>query len=254
MTSRSSACRPGTRNHFALDLGLDRRDPRKSVAAFRDAVERRVDYATVNDRFFVNNVSLGVYATIVQEEGYREAKVDTTTRLLPEMLGDPVEPFDLQFVTPDGEEVDGAFLIMVSNNPYVLGASLDVSQRRRLDTGRLGVFAVRASTGAQAAKVVSMAFAGKAPAGVAFQFQCAQFEVRSVEGRPSRASTARQSSSRRPSSSAPTRRDCACSSPRATGGAPSSVRRVTFAPATWSRWPGALRPAPTSRDPDGALP
>ena len=126
----------GTRNHFALDLGLDRRDPRKSVLALRDAVERRVDYATVNGRFFVNNVSpLGVYATIVQEEGCREAKADTTKRLLPEMLGDPEQQFDLQFVTPDGEEVDGPFLIMVSNNPYVLGPSLDASQRRRSTPG-----------------------------------------------------------------------------------------------------------------------
>jgi len=174
----------GTRNHFALDLGLDRRDPRKSVYAFRDAVERRVDYATVNDRFFVNNVSLGVYATIVQDEGYREAKADTTKRLLPEMLGDREEPFDLQFVTPDGEEVDGAFLIMVSNNPYVLGPSLDVSQRRRLDTGRLGVFAVRASTGGQAAEVVTLALAGRGAAGDAgFQFECDGFEVRSRSGK-----------------------------------------------------------------------
>jgi diacylglycerol kinase family enzyme len=174
----------GTRNHFALDLGLDRRDPRKSVHAFRDAVERRVDYATVNDRFFVNNVSLGVYASIVQEEGYREAKVDTTTRLLPEMLGGDEEPFDLRFTTPAGEEVDGAFLIMVSNNPYVLGPSLDVSQRRRLDTGRLGVFAVRASGGGEAAQVVTMALAGKgASAHAGFQFECDRFEVRSRSGK-----------------------------------------------------------------------
>ena len=135
----------GTRNHFALDLALDRNDPRRSLHAFTDAVERRVDYATVNDRFFVNNVSLGVYATIVQQEGYREAKAETTRRLLPDMLNRSEEPFDLQFVTPDGREVDGCFLIMVSNNPYVLGPSLDVSQRRRLDTGRLGVFAVGAA-------------------------------------------------------------------------------------------------------------
>ena len=67
----------GTRNHFALDLGIDREDPRDSVDAFRDAVERRIDYATVGDRFFVNNVSLGVYATIVQQDGYRDAKVET---------------------------------------------------------------------------------------------------------------------------------------------------------------------------------
>ena len=93
----------GTRNHFALDLGLNRDDPRESMYAFRDADERKVDYATVNDRFFVNNVSLGVYAKIVQEESYREAKVDTTKTLLPEMLGRQAEPFDLQFTTPDGE-------------------------------------------------------------------------------------------------------------------------------------------------------
>ena len=143
----------GTRNHFALDLGLDRRDPRHSVYAFRDAIERRVDYATVNDRFFVNNVSLGVYATIVQQEGYREAKAETTKQLLPELLGDAQEPFDLQFETPDGTEVDGSFLAMVSNNPYVLAASPSTSQRLRLDTGQLGVFAVTAATGAQAAEV-----------------------------------------------------------------------------------------------------
>ena len=99
--SRSSTTCPfvcvtaGTRNHFALDLGLDRDDPRKSLYAFRDAVERRIDYATVNGRFFVNNVSLGVYATIVQQEGYRDAKVETTEPLLPEMLGQTDKPFDL---------------------------------------------------------------------------------------------------------------------------------------------------------------
>jgi diacylglycerol kinase family enzyme len=174
----------GTRNHFALDLGLPREDPRECMPAFRDAVERRVDYATVNDRFFVNNVSLGVYATIVQQPGYRDAKQETTQRLLPELLGKQDEPFDLQFTTPDGREVDGAFLIMVSNNPYVVGASLDVSQRRRLDTGRLGVFAITATTGAQAAAVVTLALAGKGGAsGQAHEFGCETFEVRSRSGK-----------------------------------------------------------------------
>ncbi len=174
----------GTRNHFALDLGLPRDDPRECMPAFREALERRVDYATVNDRFFVNNVSLGVYATIVQQPGYREAKVDTTKRLLPELLGDQDEPFDLQFTTPDGREIDGAFVVMVSNNPYVLGTSLDLSQRRRLDTGRLGVFAVAATTGAQAATVVTLALAGKgATSRQATQFVCETFEVRSRSGK-----------------------------------------------------------------------
>jgi diacylglycerol kinase family enzyme len=173
----------GTRNHFALDLGLDRRDPRQSLYAFRDAIERRVDYATVNDRFFVNNVSLGVYATIVQQEGYREAKAETTRRLLPEMLGDTQEPFDLSFVTPDGTEVDGSFLVMVSNDPYVLAASPSTSQRLRLDTGQLGVFAVAATTGAQAAEVVTLALAGQGGRSRhAFEFTCETFEITSRSG------------------------------------------------------------------------
>ncbi len=174
----------GTRNHFALDLGLDRRDPRQSVYAFRDAIERRVDYATVNGRFFVNNVSLGVYATIVQREGYREAKAATTRQLLPELLGETTEPFDLSFVTPDGTEVDGSFLVMVSNDPYVLAASPSTSQRLRLDTGRLGVFAVTAATGAQAAEVVTLALAGQGGrSGHAFEFSCPKFEIWSRSGR-----------------------------------------------------------------------
>ena len=144
----------GTRNHFALDLGIDRKDPRLSLRAFDDGIERRIDFATVGDRLFVNNVSLGIYATIVQQEGYREAKSETTKAMLPEMLGRTKEPFDLQFTEPTSDEVDGAFLIQVSNNPYVLGATLDASQRRRLDTGTLGVVAISARSGSEAAQVV----------------------------------------------------------------------------------------------------
>ncbi len=152
--------------------------------AFRDAISRRVDYATVNDRLFVNNVSLGVYATIVQQDSYRDAKVETSRTLMPELLGRTREPFDLQFTAPDGTEVDGAFLIMVSNNPYVLAASVDMSQRRRLDSGQLGIVAVTAATGAEAAQVVTLALAGRSSrGGHAYEFTAEEFEVRSRSGR-----------------------------------------------------------------------
>ena len=55
--------------------------------AFRDALDGASTTPRSNGRLFVNNVSLGVYATIVQEEGYRDAKVETTQTLLPELLG-----------------------------------------------------------------------------------------------------------------------------------------------------------------------
>ena len=145
----------GTRNHFALDLGLDRDDPGTGLIAFKEGVERRIDYATVNGKLFVNNVSMGVYATIVQEDTYRDAKLETSKELLPRLLGAEVEPFDLQYTDPDGTAVDGAFVILISNNPYVLGPKLDVSQRRSLTTGELGVFAVNARTGKEAAQLVA---------------------------------------------------------------------------------------------------
>ena len=82
------ACIPaGTRNHFALDLGVDRDDVVGALEAFRDGGERRVDLAEVNGRVFVNNVSLGLYADAVQREGYREAKLRTILGTLPEVLG-----------------------------------------------------------------------------------------------------------------------------------------------------------------------
>ena len=173
----------GTRNHFAQDLGLDREDPRTSVHAFRDAVERRIDYATVNGRFFVNNVSLGVYAAIVQEEGYRDAKVETTKALLPELLGNTDKPFDLQFTTPDGSEVDGAFVIQISNNPYAIESSFDAGQRRRIDTGELGVIALTGTTGKDAAGVLALAAVGQRNRSRNWhEFTAEAFEIRSRSG------------------------------------------------------------------------
>jgi diacylglycerol kinase family enzyme len=174
----------GTRNHFALDLGIDREDPRLSLNAFRDGIERRIDYATIGDRLFVNNVSLGIYATIVQQEAYREAKAETTKSLLPEMLGRTENPFDLQFTEPGGSEIDGAFLIQVSNNPYVLGATLDASQRRRLDTGTLGVVAISARTGTEAAGIFALSALGQRRRSPYWhEFTAKRFEVRSRSGR-----------------------------------------------------------------------
>ena len=74
-------------NHFALDLGLDRDDPRSASHAFRDAVERRIDYATVNGRFFVNNVSLGVYADDRAAGRLPRRQGRDDEGLLPELLG-----------------------------------------------------------------------------------------------------------------------------------------------------------------------
>ena len=174
----------GTRNHFALDLGLDRRRPQHRALGVHRRGDPEHRLRTVGQRLFVNNVSLGVYAEIVERDDYRDDKVATTAESLPELLGRTAEPFDLQFTDPSGREVDGAFLILVSNNPYVLGPTLDVSQRRSLTTGRLGVFAVNARTGVEAAALVTSAALGEASADRdVHQFTAEAFEVRSRSGR-----------------------------------------------------------------------
>jgi diacylglycerol kinase family enzyme len=131
----------GTRNHLALDLGLDRDDVVGALDAFGEAVEQPMDLAEVNGRVFVNNVSLGLYATIVRSPEYRAAKVDTALGALPAALGPGSTPFDLRFTGPDGEPHLGAHVVQVSNNPYGRTAGARTI-RPHLDTGHLGVVAL----------------------------------------------------------------------------------------------------------------
>ncbi|MET0711234.1 MAG: diacylglycerol kinase family protein, partial [Jiangellaceae bacterium] len=127
----------GTRNHLALDLGLDRNNVVGALDAYGEAVERTMDLADLNGHVFVNNVSLGLYAAIVRSPDYRDAKVDTTLATLPQVLGPGTAPFDLRFTGPDDAQHTAAHVIQISNNPYGKGAS-----RTRLDTHQLGVVAL----------------------------------------------------------------------------------------------------------------
>jgi diacylglycerol kinase family enzyme len=151
----------GTRNHFALDLGLDRDDVVGALDAFTDGVERRIDLARVNDRVFVNNASLGVYAKVVQSEAYRDAKLETWTDMLPDLLGPNVEEIDLEFTAPDGTVYKDAPLVLVSNNPYELTHFSGAGTRERIDTGLLGIVAARVR-GTDVSKLVALELVGQA--------------------------------------------------------------------------------------------
>jgi diacylglycerol kinase family enzyme len=136
------ACVPaGTRNHLALDLGVDRDDVVGALDALVSGGERRVDLAEVNGRTFVNNVSLGLYADAVQRKGYRDAKMETILDIVPDWLGP--KPSDasppLRWAGPDGLPHEGAVVILVSNNTYRLGRLIGSGTRPRIDEGLLGV-------------------------------------------------------------------------------------------------------------------
>ena len=138
------ACIPsGTRNHFALDLGVNRDDVVGALDAFVDGGERVVDLAEVNGRVFVNNVSLGLYATAVQRDGYRNAKLRTILGTLPDVLGPRGEPPDLQWTGPrDAKSSPSGTVLLVSNNRYRLGAMPGSGTRPRIDEGELGIAVV----------------------------------------------------------------------------------------------------------------
>ena len=170
----------GTRNHFALDLGLDRDDVVGALDAFTDGVQRRIDLASVNDRVFVNNASLGVYAKVVQSDAYRDAKLRTWTRMLPDLLGPDAESIDLEFTAPDGSSCDDTPLVLVSNNPYQLTHLAGAGTRERIDTGTLGVSAARVRSPADVSKLVALELVGQAGRFPGLlSFSAAEFEVRS---------------------------------------------------------------------------
>jgi diacylglycerol kinase family enzyme len=168
----------GTRNHFALDLGIDRDDVVGALDGFTGGIERKVDIAYVNEHPFVNNVSLGVYAQIVQSDEYRDAKRATVESMLPDLLGPDASKFDLRFSGPDGRLHETAQLVLISNNEYVVDRLSGFGTRAHLDGGVLGIVALELETSADVVQLVALDAIGRARSFEGWTEWCAQqFEV-----------------------------------------------------------------------------
>ena len=139
----------GTRNHFALDLGLDREDPSRCLDALSDGVELRVDLGVIAGRPFVNNASFGAYAAIVQSPAYRDDKRRTTTEMLPDLLVGQRGP--RLVARAENVTIEGPQAVLVSNNVYGTDDIAGLGRRARLDRGTLGMLAVTVQSAAQAA-------------------------------------------------------------------------------------------------------
>jgi diacylglycerol kinase family enzyme len=138
----------GTRNHFALDLGLDREDPAACLAALSDGVELRVDLGVIGGRTFVNNASFGAYAEVVETPAYRGDKLGTTLDTLPDLLqGHRGARLS---AAVDGVRIDAPQALLVASNPYGTGDIAGLGRRARLDRGVLGVIAVTVDSPRQA--------------------------------------------------------------------------------------------------------
>jgi diacylglycerol kinase family enzyme len=138
----------GTRNHFALDLGLDREDPSACLNALSDGVELQVDLGVINGQTFVNNASFGAYAEVVETPAYRSDKLNTTLNTLPDLLqghrGARLR------ARADGTEIEAPQALLVSNNPYGTGDIAGLGRRARLDRSVLGVVGVTVANARQA--------------------------------------------------------------------------------------------------------
>ena len=170
----------GTRNHFALDLGLDRADVPGALDAYDDGVDTKVDLAEINGRVFVNNASMGVYAKVVQSADYRDAKVSTAAAMLPDLLGPGAKPLDLHYNLPSGQEAAAGQLLLVSNNPYDLAHLRGGGTRERLDSGVLGVVSLRVGSAADAEKLAALEMTGQVQRFSGWdEWTASEFDVRS---------------------------------------------------------------------------
>jgi diacylglycerol kinase family enzyme len=128
----------GTRNHFARDIGLDRNDPFGALEGFRGE-ERRVDVGRVGERRFLNNVSLGAYASLVHRREHHRRRGQVLAGLRAVWLG-------LRRQRGVWAELDGspihARIVLVANNAYRLSL-FSIGARERLDEGRLHVYTAR---------------------------------------------------------------------------------------------------------------
>ena len=171
----------GTRNHFARDLGLDRADPGAAIEAFVAGPERRVDVATVGDRLFLNNASIGIYAALVHEPSYRDDRMGAVEPVLESMLEHEALPVAASFRDGSGTLWDQVMVLFVSNNAYPLR---DLGGRPRLDAGVLEVSALRRTEGQELGRALENLFTGGYQAGEGWaRWTATSLEVDSPSGR-----------------------------------------------------------------------
>lgn len=135
----------GTRNHFALDLGLARDLP-GAVAAYAAGTIRAIDIAEVNGRVFVNNLSLGLYPSAVTDSArhHQHLGVPKGAALAFALLGAlwRLPRVRVHIHAPglfeDHAGCDAPF-VMVGNNEYAFEAGR-FARRAALDRGELAVY------------------------------------------------------------------------------------------------------------------
>jgi len=175
----------GTFNHFARDLGLP--------LHWRDALDvvfsgdtRQVDAARVNERFFVNNVSIGLYPELVAR---REERGRDYPRWKARIYAAIVTLRKYPHVTLAVEsdylnEIVRTHVFVVSNNSYDLSRLGVETPRATLEEGRLSVYWLPHMPRFALARFLAQYFAGRTKRTPGFRsFRTARVRVQSPRKR-----------------------------------------------------------------------
>jgi YegS/Rv2252/BmrU family lipid kinase len=139
----------GTLNHFARDLGLPT-NIEEAVELVGGGSERRVDVGDMNNRPFINNSSIGLYARMVIDRDLQRAKLGRNKRLA--MIVASVRAL-IRFkhrrltltINDEAQARIDTPLLFVGNNIYRtdLGAP---GRRESIEEGELSVYVMRKKT------------------------------------------------------------------------------------------------------------
>jgi diacylglycerol kinase family enzyme len=153
----------GTLNHFAKDLGV----PFNVVAAVAIIAQRNVqsiDVAQVNDRVFINNSSLGVYARALidrdlrrERHGWRKWRAMASAAL---KIFRRSPMLRVRLTAPGDVRILKTPLVFIGNNRYRLELP-NVGQRDRLDEGLLSLYVATTHTRWGMFKIIVRAMLGR---------------------------------------------------------------------------------------------
>ena len=131
----------GTRNHFALDIGLDPSDPVASLRASLAGDPKGIDVGEINGEIFLNNMSFGIYAAAVSDPAYRSGRLKVLASEANRALASAGESASITTTVPvDIPEGSRVGAILVSNNPYDAASAPGERLRPSLTSGRLQVY------------------------------------------------------------------------------------------------------------------
>jgi diacylglycerol kinase family enzyme len=152
----------GTLNHFAKDLQipLDLEDAARVLA---NGAVAKIDVGEVNGRAFINSSSIGVYPQMVawREEYRRKGSTKWTALFWAVLTALRRMPFlRLRLTTADAEVAMLTPMIFIGNNEYEI-EGFKAGTRRRVDAGRLFIYALNASTPAKLIHLSLLAWLGQ---------------------------------------------------------------------------------------------